>query len=171
MDYMLKSNDERIIINDFIKGEPLSAQNIDDVLDLVTEINKRYNFQKFDSANSCKMGISEVENADKIRLSFPNKSIWLYTGYKLNLQTEYTPVDDFWNDEDEKYYYFTTIPSENPTSDFTRSMIISRCNVVVDGRYIDSQRNSSKKWSGSNNQNCIDIQQSLQQNKIVLYCD
>ena len=40
-----------------------------------------------------------------------------------------------------------------------------------DGRYIDSQRNPSKKWAGSDNQRVIDVEQSLAQNKIVLYCD
>ena len=38
-----------------------------------------------------------------------------------------------------------------------------------DGRYIDSQRNPSKKWAGSNNQHVIDIQQSLQKGEIVLW--
>ena len=38
-----------------------------------------------------------------------------------------------------------------------------------DGRYIDSQRNPSKKWAGSNNRHVIDIQQSLQKGEIVLW--
>ena len=46
-------------------GDPLFESNLDGVLDLVTEFNKRYNFQKIDSANPCKMGVSEVENPDK----------------------------------------------------------------------------------------------------------
>ena len=44
----------------------------------------------------------------------------------------------------------------------------------MDGRYIDSidsQRNPSKKWAGSDNQRVIDIKQSLQQQKIILYCE
>ena len=40
-----------------------------------------------------------------------------------------------------------------------------------DGKYIDSQRNTSKKFSGSDNQRVIDIRKSLEQNKIVLHCD
>ena len=42
---------------------------------------------------------------------------------------------------------------------------------MVDGRYIDSQRNPSKKWAGSDNQRVIDIRKSLEQNKVVLYCN
>ena len=33
------------------------------------------------------------------------------------------------------------------------------------------QRNPSKKWAGSDNQRVIDIRKSLEQNKIILYCD
>ena len=52
-----------------------------------------------------------------------------------------------------------------------RQAILRQCNVIVDGRYIDSQRDITLKWRGSKNQKCIDIQQSLQQGKVVLYCD
>ena len=139
-------------------GEPLADENLDDVLDLVTEINKRYNFQKVDSANPCKMGVSEVENPDKIRLSFPNKSIWLYSGYTFDYIMEGIGYDEngafFFLDNDKKRYE-----------------IISKCDVLVDGRYIDSQRNPSKKFAGSDNQRVIDIRKSLEQNKIVLHCD
>ena len=41
-------------------GDPLFESNLDGVLDLVTEFNKRYNFQKVDFANPCKMCVSEV---------------------------------------------------------------------------------------------------------------
>ena len=136
-------------------GDPLFESNLDGVLDLVTEFNKRYNFQKFDSANPCKIGVSEDKNTDEIRLSFPNKTIWLYSGYNyqkimkqlLNLATQ------------ENYNMYK------------RQQIISQCDVMVDGRYIDSQRDISLKWCGSKNQHVIAIQKSLKQNKIVLYCD
>ena len=123
-------------------GEPLTDENLDGVLHLV----------------------------DRFRLSLPNKSIWLYSGYELSLKKEYIPVDDFWNDEDEEYYRFITDPKDNNISDFKRSVIISKCDVVIDGRYIDSQRNPSKKFAGSDNQRVIDIRKSLEQNQIVLHC-
>ena len=132
-------------------GEPLADENLDDVLDLVTEINKRYNFQKVDSVNHCKIGVSEVENADKIRLSFPNKSIWIYSGYQWS---------EIFNDG----VYLT-----KNCYGWKRREIVRQCTVMVDGRYIDSQRNPSKKWAGSNNQHVIGIQQSLQKGEIVLW--
>ena len=138
-------------------GDPLFESNLDGVLDLVTEFNKRYNFQKVDSANPCKMGVSEVENTDKIRLSFPNKSIWLYSGYIWNQVMCPVITDDFNPSRDELLH--------------KRKEIVKQCDVMVDGRYIDSQRDISLRWRGSKNQNCIDIKQSLQQDKIMLYCE
>ena len=134
-------------------GDPLFESNLDDVLDLVTEFNKRYNFQKVDSANPCKMDVSEVENPDKIRLSFPNKSIWIYSGFRWS---------EIFNDG----VYLT-----KDCAGWKRREIIKQCNVLIDGRYIDSQRNPSKKWAGSDNQRVIDIRKSLEQNKVILYCD
>ena len=43
--------------------------------------------------------------------------------------------------------------------------------VLVDGKYIDELRDVSAKWRGSSNQRVIDVQQSIQRNKVVLYCD
>ena len=148
MDYMLKSSDERVVINDFVQGDPLSEENLDKTLELVS------NLRKVDSSNPCKMGVSEVENPDKIRLSLPNKSIWLYSGYEFT---------DF---------FFTPIwKASEIDSNTKRKQIISRCTVMVDGKYINSQRNPSKKWAGSDNQRVIDTQQSLINGKVVLYCD
>ena len=156
MDYMLKSSDERVVINDFIQGDPLSEENLDKTLELVS------NLRRVDSANPCKIGISEVENTDKIRLSFPNKSIWLYSGFRWE---ECQPFNQDGLLKPDKF-----APNLQKIL-HKRYEVISMCNVMVDGRYIDSQRNPSKKWAGSDNQRVIDIRKSLEQNKIILYCD
>ena len=141
-------------------GEPLADENLDGVLDLVTEINKIYNFQKVDSVNHCKIGVSEDENADEIRLSFPNKSIWIYSGFTWESIMNYEPseTDDF--DYIEESYIDGLYEK--------RKEIISKCTVMVDGRYIDSQRNPSKKWAGSDNQRVISIAESLKQGKVIM---
>ena len=43
--------------------------------------------------------------------------------------------------------------------------------VVVDGQYKDELHDFRLKWRGSSNQRVIDVQKSLQENKIVLYED
>ena len=132
-------------------GEPLADENLDDVLDLVTEINKRYNFQKVDSANPCKMGVSEDKNADEIRLLFPNKTIWIYSGYQWN---------QIFNDG----AYLT-----KDCSGWKRREIVKKCDVTIDGKYMDSLRDPQLKWKGSSNQHVINIEKSMIKGEIVLW--
>ena len=106
-------------------GDPLHEANLDGVLDLVNEI----------------------------RLLFPNKSIWLYSGYTWS---------EIFNDG----VYLT-----RDCAGWKRREIVKKCEVLVDGRYIDSQRNVQAKWRGSDNQRVINIQESLKQGKVVLHCD
>lgn len=43
--------------------------------------------------------------------------------------------------------------------------------VLVDGKFIYEKRNLDLLFRGSSNQRLIDVQQSLKENKVVLYCD
>lgn len=126
----------------FLGGECLAEQNLDVVLDLIKEI----------------------------RISFPKKSIWLYTGYKLELLSE-----EIYNGTKQicTISHFYPIPTKNEFAEnqVKRSKIIELCNIVVDGEYIDEQKDLSLKFRGSKNQMVIDVKQSLAQNKIVLFCD
>lgn len=123
-------------------GDPLYEYNLDEVLKLVQEI----------------------------RISFPKKSIWLYTGYKLELLSE-----EIYNGTKQicTISHFYPIPTKNEFAEnqVKRSKIIELCNIVVDGEYIDEQKDLSLKFRGSKNQRVIDVKQSLAQNKVVLYCD
>ena len=115
----------------FSGGDPLYEYNLDEVLKLVKEI----------------------------RISFPEKSIWLYTGYNFDLLNS-------------KYNEYKYTPfAANADEWLTRWEIISNVNVLVDGEYIDEQRDITLKWRGSSNQRVIDVKQSLTQNKVVLYCN
>lgn len=58
-----------------------------------------------------------------------------------------------------------------PWEDIKDLEIIKYIDVLVDGPYIEEQRNVSLKWRGSSNQRVIDVQKSLELNQIVLYCD
>lgn len=126
----------------FLGGECLAEQNLNEVLKLVQEI----------------------------RISFPEKTIWLYTGYKLELLNEkiYNGTKQICTVSN---FYPIQNKNEFAENQLKRSEIIKLCNIVVDGEYIDAQRNLSKKWAGSDNQRVIDVEQSLAQNKIVLYCN
>lgn len=52
-----------------------------------------------------------------------------------------------------------------------RKDIVEQCDVIIDGPYIEEMRNLCLKWRGSLNQRVIDIKKSLQECKVVLWCD
>lgn len=135
-------------------GEPLAEENIDDVLDLVTEINKRYNTPQDKAYVTDKNNNILTCFPDKICLSSPKKSVWLYTGYEFNEIFGENQFEDLGNG----YCKWTK-----------RADIVSKCNILVDGKYIDSQRDITLPYRGSKNQRLVDIQQSLQKGEIVLW--
>lgn len=49
--------------------------------------------------------------------------------------------------------------------------ILKNIKVIVDGPFILSERNISLKFRGSTNQRVIDVNESLSQNNVILYCD
>lgn len=111
--------------------------------------------------------LDEVLNLiQQIRTSFSEKTVWLYTGYTweqiMNYKTEFSNPN------------FMKVPNSEILHNyhmFQRKEIIKLADVLIDGEYIDEQKDITLKWRGSKNQRCIDVQQSLAQNKVVLYCD
>ena len=83
----------------------------------------------------------------EIKRNFPNKDIWLYTGLTLS-------INDF------------IIPTETYS---IITAILYHCDVIVDGPYIEEQRDITLPFRGSKNQRLIDVKETLKQNKIVLY--
>lgn len=108
-------------------GEPLADENVENVLKLVNEI----------------------------RISFPNKNIWIYSGYTWE-QIVYPVITDDFNPERDKIIKM-------------RQDILKSCDVLIDGRYIDSERDITLKWRGSKNQRVIDLKKTYQEKRIVLY--
>ena len=96
-----------------------------------------------------------IKNSDEIRLSFPEKTIWLYTGYTWE-QIMYPVVTDDFNPERDRFLKM-------------RRDIVKQCDVLVDGRYEEDKRDITYHWAGSTNQRVIDVQESLKQNQVVLW--
>ena len=46
--------------------------------------------------------------------------------------------------------------------------VVKYLDVLVDGQYVDEQHNPKLEWRGSENQRVIDVQKSLEQNKVVM---
>jgi anaerobic ribonucleoside-triphosphate reductase activating protein len=50
-------------------------------------------------------------------------------------------------------------------------VIMNYLDVLVDGRYIDEQRNTNLYWRGSANQRVIDVPETLSTGSVVLHCN
>lgn len=142
-------------------GDPFFESNLDGVLELVAEVNKQYNSAQYIVGDDKNNHNILNANANKIRLSRPKKSIWLYTGFTWEGIMDYEPIetDDFDYIEES---YLDRINEQ-------RKQIISQCNVLIDGKYIDSLRDMTLQWKGSRNQRVINISNSLQKGEIVLW--
>ena len=93
----------------FSGGDPLYPGNREEILALARDIKKNY----------------------------PDKNIWLYTGFEWN-EIKHEPI-------------------------------VQYLDVVVDGRYLEAERDVSLAWKGSANQRVIDVKKTLQLGQIVLY--
>lgn len=110
----------------FSGGDPLHPQNVQNVLKIV----------------------------DKIRVSYPTKNMWLYTGYTW--EEIMTPIISDINSKQLKILQM-------------RKELVSKCDVLIDGRYVDELRDVSLHWRGSSNQRVINVQETLKQKQIVLW--
>ena len=93
---------------------------------------------------------------NKIRhLYGDTKTIWLYTGY-----TWEEIIDNQFEDLGNGYVRWSD-----------RASIVCQCDILVDGRFIDEQKDLSLKWRGSRNQRVLDIKKSFKSRNAVLYCE
>lgn len=132
----------------FLGGECLAEQNLNEILSLIQEI----------------------------RISFPEKTIWLYTGYHVFINypeshRQHKVILSTRPNASTNIIYDDKLFFKKKEEDRKRSEIISNVDIIVDGEYIDEQKDLTLKWRGSKNQHVIDVKQSLAQNKMVLYCD
>lgn len=104
----------------FVGGSPLCDNNIEAVYDLV----------------------------QKIRNIYPNKQIWIYTGYVF---------EDIINN---KFY---------TKEEGLRKIILNDIDVLVDGPFECDKRDLSLAFRGSSNQRIIDVKKSLDENRVVLW--
>ena len=81
-----------------------------------------------------------LEIVKRVKMVFPNKDIWIYTGY-------------VW---------------EDIIKDNTLKEILKYTDVLVDGAYVDELRDISLVFRGSSNQRIIDVEKCLTENKVIL---
>ncbi len=134
---------------DFQYGDPFTQETIDHIIDLM-----RPNFvrgitllggEPFDPKNQGAI----VELLRQIKQELPNKSIWAFTGYVFDR--------DIW-------------PGKLGDPAITEEYI-GYLDVLVDGPFIEKQKNLSLRFRGSENQRIIDMKKTLAAGEIVLWED
>ena len=111
----------------FSGGDPLYDNNVESVLSL------------------CK----------KIKSDFPNKTIWLYTGYKFESILFPLVTDD--------------LNMDRANLINNRRNIMNYVDILVDGKYDDELADVNYHWAGSTNQRVIDVQKSLKNKTVILF--
>lgn len=84
-----------------------------------------------------------------VKDQFPTKDIWLYSGYTLGINDFDTSVDICWD------------------NGLLRNYILAMCDVVVDGPFIEEQKDITLAFRGSSNQRLIDVKETLKQSQII----
>lgn len=82
----------------------------------------------------------------KIRKEYPDKTIWSYTGFIIEL--------------------LLMLDKEDPKREF-----LNYIDVLIDGQFIDEERDESdlKVYRGSSNQRLIDVQRTLKTNNVSIH--
>jgi len=125
---------------DFNSGKPFTTKAMND---LVCELEKPYvKGITFTGGNPLEpQNAPTIEHIIRVvRTLFTDKDIWLYTGRTLKIQ-------DFSGGE--------------------YASVLSNCDYVVDGAYLERQRDLTIAFRGSSNQRIIDVKRSLAASKIV----
>ena len=84
---------------------------------------------------------------ERVRAEFPNKTIWIYSGFTYE---ELTTEGSYPNCE-------ATMP------------LLRLCDVLVDGRFVESLKDITLLFRGSSNQRIIDLVETRKNNTILLW--
>lgn len=85
----------------------------------------------------------------RFKSMYPNKDVWCYSGYTFDRDM---------------------IEGGRAFTQFT-SQILSMIDYLVDGEFVEEEKNLSLKFRGSSNQRIINIPQSLKEGRTICYKD
>ena len=134
---------------DFAYGEPFTQQTIDDLIKMLSANHIKgltlLGGEPFEPQNQ-----PEVLNLlRQVKAELPDKSIWAYSGYIF-----------------EKDILEGRLGPKEITEE-----LISYVDVLVDGPFVQSKKNLSLRFRGSENQRLIDVKASLQAGETILWQD
>ena len=124
---------------DFCGGKVFTLKTMDEILNIASSDNiVRLTIsggEPFENVALCETVAGEFKNR------YPNKSIWVYSGYT--------------------YEQLKTL--------YDASFLLDLCDVLVDGPYLQEKRDLSLPFRGSSNQRIIDLNKTREHNKIILF--
>lgn len=85
----------------------------------------------------------------KVRETYPDKTIWCYTGNTLE----------------------TDLLKDGTVRCEVTDEMLSLIDVLVDGEFIEEQKDISLRFRGSKNQRVLDLKKTLDSGNAVLWCD
>lgn len=134
---------------DFNYGNPFDSEVINEILEALEPSYIRgftlLGGEPFEYRNQ--QGVLPL--LKEIKARFPNKDIWCFTGYDLE--------KDILSDMTKKWP--ETIE------------MLSYIDVLVDGEFVEAKKNLSLRFRGSSNQRLIKVQESLKENRVILWDD
>lgn len=134
---------------DFKYGQPFTEETEDRIIKL---LNKDYihgltllGGEPFEPSNQEDL----LPFIKKVRATYPNKSIWAYTGFTFEeLKTD----------------------GSHPRCEVTDE-ILTLIDVLIDGRFVEAKKNLSLQFRGSENQRIIDMKKTLSTGVITEWKD
>ena len=134
---------------DFDYGQPFDQSTIDEILGLLQPDYVQgltlLGGEPFDPRNQSAI----VELLRQIKAKYPQKSIWAFSGYLFDRDI---------------------LPGRLGDPTITREYL-SYLDVLVDGPFIQSRKNLTLRFRGSDNQRLIDVPESLSRGEVVLWED
>ena len=134
---------------DFDYGEPFTEAVMDSVVEMLRPAYIRgltlLGGEPFEPQNQGAV----VELLRQIKKELPEKSIWAFSGYLFD-----------------KDILAGRLGPKEITDEY-----VSYLDVIVDGRFVQSKKNLSLRFRGSENQRLIDVKASLKAGEVVLWQD
>ena len=134
---------------DFEYGQPFTQETVELILNMLAPAHIKgltlLGGEPFEPQNQPAI----VDLLRQVKEKYPEKSVWAYSGYLFD-----------------RDILAGRLGPREITEEY-----ISYLDVLVDGPFIQSRKNLSLRFRGSDNQRLIDVRQSLESGEIVLWKD
>lgn len=134
---------------DFSYGQPFTQETIDIILDMLRPAHIKgltlLGGEPFEPQNQPAV----VELLRQVKEKYPEKSIWAYSGYLFD-----------------RDILAGRLGPKEITEEY-----VSYLDVIVDGPFVQSKKDLSLRFRGSENQRLIDVKASLKAGEVILWQD